>query len=97
MKEKLYSIALERHEENFSGLRMLETVKRINPAHRITPTVKNVKQAIQAMFPDFSIDERWQTVAEQIADSAGCGYFTIDLQAKEPIDFETWSASFEEV
>lgn len=97
MKEKLYSIALERHEENFSGLRMLETVKRINPAHKITPTAKNVKQAIKAMFPGFSIDERWQTIAEQIADSAGCGYFTIDLQAKEQIDFESWSVSFEEV
>lgn len=97
MKEKLYSIALERHEENFSGLRMQETVKRFNPSHRITPTVKNVKQAIQAMFPAFTIDERWQTVAEQIANSAGCGYFTIDLQAKEQIDFETWAVSFEEV
>lgn len=97
MKEKLYSIALERHEENFSGLRMTETVKKYNPAHRITPTAKNVKQAIKALFPDFTIDERWQTVAEQITDSAEFGYFTIDLQAKEPIELESWYASFMEV
>ena len=96
MKAKKYTITLSRHEENFSGLRMSETIKQYNPAHKITPTAKNVKQAIKALFPNFTIDERWQTVAEQIADSAGCGYFTIDLQAKEPIEFESWCVSFEE-
>ena len=97
MKEKRYIISLERHEENFSGLRMTETIKLYNPAYKITPTVDHVKRIIQSLFPDFTIDERWQTVAEQKADSAEYGYFTIDLQAKEPIEFESWYVSFIEV
>lgn len=96
MKEKKYTITLSRHEENFSGLRMSETIKQYNPSHEIAPTSENVKRIIQALFPDLTIDTRWMSIAEQIKDSIKYGYFIISVQAKKQIEFESWSVSFEE-
>lgn len=95
MYARHYMISLCRHEENFSGLRFTETMKTFNPSQAIKPTTSNIKRIIQAMFPDFTIDERWQTIREQITDSCeGLNRFTISLQAKNPIDFENWYVEF---
>lgn len=94
MYARNYLVSLCRHEENFSGLRFTETMES-RTAPLLKPTVANIKSTIQAMFPGFTIDERWQSIREQIADSAeGLECFTISLQAKEPVDFESWYAEF---
>lgn len=94
MYAKNYLVCLCRHEENFSGLRFTETMES-RTAPLLKPTVGNIRATIQAMFPGFTIDERAGSIKEQIADSPeGLECFTIALQAKEPVDLESWHVQF---
>lgn len=94
MYARNYIVSLCRHEENLSGLRFTETMQS-KSAPLLKPTAGNIRATIQAMFPEFTIDERWQSIWEQIADSAeGLECFTISLRAKEPTDFESWHVQF---
>ena len=94
MYARNYLVSLCRHEENLSGLRFTETMES-KSAPLLKPTVQNIRATIQAMFPGFTIDERWGSIREQIADSAeGLECFTISLRAEEPTDLESWHVQF---
>lgn len=70
------------------------------PVHYVSmvPTVDNVRGVIARLFPGSRLDERWQSVKEQIADGLDIGAFSVDLFTPE-IDssVETYSISFDEI
>lgn len=63
----------------------------------MVPTVDNVRGIIARLFPGSRLDERWQSVKEQIADGLDIGAFSIDLLTPE-IDpaVESYHISFDE-
>lgn len=69
------------------------------PVHYVSlvPTVENVRGIIADLFPGARLDERWQSVKEQIADGLDVGAFSIDLYTPD-IDsaVETCHISFDE-
>lgn len=70
------------------------------PVHYVSmvPTVDNVRGVIARLFPGSRLDERWQSVKEQISDGLDIGAFSVDLFTPE-IDssVETYSISFDEI
>lgn len=70
------------------------------PVHYVemVPTVDNVRGIIAWLFPGSRLDERWQSVKEQITDGLEIGAFSVDLFTPE-IDssVETYSISFDEM
>ena len=64
----------------------------------LVPTVGTVRGIIADLFPGARLDERWQSVKEQIADGLDIGSFSIDLFTPE-IDsaVETYFISFDEM
>ena len=70
------------------------------PAHYVemVPTVDNVRGIIARLFPGARLDERWQSVKDQIADGLDIGVFSVDLFTPE-IDeaVETYCISFDEM
>lgn len=70
------------------------------PVHYVemVPTVDNVLGLIARLFPGSRLDERWQSVKEQIADGLEIGAFSVDLFTPE-IDsaVESYSISFDEM
>lgn len=70
------------------------------PVHYVemVPTVDNVRGLIARLFPGSRLDERWQSVKEQISDGLEIGAFSVDLFTPE-IDsaVESYSISFDEM
>lgn len=70
------------------------------PVHYVSlvPTADNVRGIIARLFPGSRLDERWQSVKEQISDGLEIGAFSVDLYTPE-IDsaVETYSISFDEM
>ena len=70
------------------------------PVHYVSlvPTVDNVRCIIADLFPGARLDERWQSVKEQISDGLEIGAFSVDLFTPE-IDsaVETYCISFDEM
>ncbi len=93
MKCRFFQVDLNRHEENFSGLRCTSG-KRIANHIPLVPTSRNVEAIVQALT-DMPIDTRWMSVAQQIRDGLDYGFFSIDLRHDE--DFVSYSLSFTEV
>ena len=93
MKYRTYTVTLDRHEENFSGLRVTSS-KTIGETFPLVPKADNVK-ALVGLLTDLPIDTRWMSIAEQVRDGLECGFFSIDLKSDE--DFVTYSLGFMEV
>lgn len=70
------------------------------PVHYVSlvPTVENVRGIIADLFPGARLDERWQSLKEQISDGLEIGAFSVDLFTPE-IDsaVETCCISFDEM
>jgi len=98
MKSRRYHITLDRHEENLSGLRCQSIEELHTHVPPFVPTVANVRETISRLFPGYTIDERWMTVAEQIRDGCELICFSIDVLPDGPKDeLITWSVGFMEV
>jgi len=93
-----WRLTLDRHEENFSGLRM-QSEQELFWGWQMVPTAKAVQDTIRLFAGDYVPDERWMTVAEQIRDGLSYGAFSISLRRRDGNDceFETYSFGFLEV
>ena len=98
MKARRYHLALIKHSENLSGVSWQEILDLKTHVPPFKPTVGNVRETVQALFPAFPIDERWQTIREQIMDSAApYEFFTIAVQPADVAEFESYCVEFLEV
>ena len=98
MKERKFVISLLTHTENLTGASYQTIVKMLHNMPPFRPTVETVRAIIERNFPGFVIDERWQTVKEQIADSLDYGLFSISVRLPVgDIDFTSFCVSFLEV
>ena len=98
MDVRKWNLTLEKHEENFSGLRAM-TECSLFYGWQMMPTPDGIRMTIEAHAPEYEADERWMPIQEQIEDSLELGFFSISLRRKDRADreFETYSLGFMEV
>lgn len=95
MKTRNFEVLESTYEWNFSGLHCGKQ-HRITVVRNFKPTVSAVRELVKELFPEYSIDETYETLKEQISDGLEIGSFSVRLTGKDTDMFFSRSVCLQE-
>lgn len=94
MKKRVFRIYSQVSEYNFSGLHQTKTTY-ITTIPNVSPTIKSIRSIVSELFPEYQIEETWQTLAETIRSNLDIGYISVPFKGSD--EFISRSCLLEEV
>lgn len=94
MKSRAYEIYSSISEYNFSGLHSTKMVY-LTTIPPVVPTVKNIRSVVRSFFPEYEIDETYETIKSRISSGNEIGMISVPFVSND--DFISRSCVLMEV